>query len=86
MKIFNNCIIVLLLLACMSCRKKEYPESTKEGSPVFNCNMYINGNPTTIEAGVNNYYMYSSFQQDSNGVYGFIAGLKQIECAICSNS
>lgn len=86
MKIFNNCIIVLLLLACISCRKKEYPESTKEGSPVFNCNMYINGNPTTIEAGVNNYYMYSSFQQDSNGVYGFIAGLKQTDCAICPNS
>lgn len=86
MKILNNCIIVLLLLACISCRKKEYPESTKEGSPVFNCNMYINGSPTTIEAGVNNYYMYSSFQQDSNGVYGFIAGLKQTDCTTCPNS
>lgn len=86
MKIFNNCIIILLLLACISCRKKEYPESTKEGSPVFNCNMYINGNLTTIEAGVDNYYMYSSFQQDSNGVYGFIAGLKQTDCTTCPNS
>jgi PKD repeat protein len=86
MKIFNNCIIVLLLLACISCRKKEYPESTKEGSPVFNCSMMINGAPITIEAGVNDYYMYSSFQQDSSGVYGFIAGLKQTNCTTCPNS
>ncbi len=86
MKIFNNCIIVLLLLACMSCRKKEYPASTKEGGPVFNCSMMINGTPTTIEAGVNDYYMYSSFQQDSNNVYGFMAGLKQMNCTNCPNS
>ncbi len=86
MKRINNCIIVLLLLAFVSCRKKEYPESTKEGSPVFNCNMAVNGTPMNIEAGVNDYYMYSSFQQDSSGVYGFIAGLKQANCTSCPNS
>lgn len=86
MKIFNTCIIALLLLACTSCRKKEYPESTKEGSPVFNCNMMINGLPIKLEAGINDYYMYSSFQQDSNNVYGFIAGIKQTECTTCPNS
>ncbi|MBA3679905.1 MAG: PKD domain-containing protein [Bacteroidetes bacterium] len=86
MKNFYNCIIVLLLIACISCGKKEYPPSTTEGSPVFNCTMSMNGVPTSIEAGVNNYYMYSSFQQDSNNVYGFIAGLKQTNCTNCPNS
>src|SRR4051812_33888526 len=87
MKIFNHCIIVLLLLACISCGKKEYPESVKEGIPVFNCNMSVSGVPTTIEAGVNGYYMFSSFQQDdSSGVYNFIGGLKQTDCTNCPNS
>jgi len=82
---FNKFIIVLLLFICVSCKKKEYPESATEGSPVFNCTMSVNGAPISFEAGVNNYYMYSSYQQDSNGVYGFNASLKQTNCVNCAN-
>ena len=86
MKLVNYCIILLLLFAGISCRKKEYPESTTEGAPVFICSMNINGAPTSLQAGVNNYYMYSSFQQDSNNVYGFVGGLRQNNCTNCANS
>lgn len=86
MKIFNNFIIVLILIATVSCKKKEYPESTKEGSPVFNCAMTVDGTPIALSAGVDNYYMYSSYQQDSNNVYGFTAKLKQTDCNNCPNS
>ncbi|MDP1803239.1 MAG: PKD domain-containing protein [Bacteroidota bacterium] len=81
-----NYTILLVLIILASCKKKEYPLSSIEGTPVFNCSMNVNGNPTTFEAGVNNYYMYSSYQQDSNNVYGFIAGLKQANCSNCPNS
>ncbi len=86
MKLINYCIILLLLLANVSCRKKEYPESTSEGAPVFSCSMNINGAPTSLLAGVNDYYMYSSYQQDSNNVYGFTGGLRQSNCTNCPNS
>ncbi|MEO6302247.1 MAG: PKD domain-containing protein [Bacteroidia bacterium] len=86
MKLFNYCILFLLILASMSCRKKEYPESTTEGAPIFSCSMNINGAPTSFEAGINNYYMYSSFQQDSNNVYGFTADIKQSNCTNCPSS
>lgn len=76
----------MLLIASTSCRKKEYPESTTEGAPVFSCSMNINGAPTSFQAGINNYYMFSSFKQDSNNVYGFTAGLKQNNCTNCPNS
>ncbi|MBL7910192.1 MAG: PKD domain-containing protein [Bacteroidia bacterium] len=85
MRTFNY-IILFSLLIFVSCKKKEYPVSSIEGSPVFNCSMNVNGTPTSFEAGVNNYYMYSSFQQDSNNVYGFMAGLKQTGCSNCPNS
>ncbi|MBA2613163.1 MAG: PKD domain-containing protein [Bacteroidetes bacterium] len=86
MKGQNYYIITFIILLFVSCKKKEYPVSSVEGAPVFNCSMKVNGNPTTFEAGVNNYYMYSSFQQDSNNVYGFVAGLKQANCSNCPNS
>lgn len=81
-----NYILLFSLLIFVSCKKKEYPVSSIEGTPVFNCSMNVNGTPTSFEAGVNNYYMYSSFQQDSNSVYGFMAGLKQTGCSNCPNS
>lgn len=33
--------------------------------------------PTTLTAGLNDYYMYSSFSQDANNVYGFVGNLKK---------
>ena len=86
MKIFKHCILLLLFIAGISCKKKQYPQSSTDGSPVFNCSMNVNGNPVSLQAGINNYYMYSSYLQDSNNVCGFIAGLKQIDCSNCPNS
>lgn len=86
MKIGAYIVLTILFCFLISCRKKDYPPSTIDGAPVFNCTMVVNGVPVDFAAGVNNYYMYSSFQQDSNNVYGFIAGLKQTNCTSCPNS
>ncbi|MFH1005094.1 MAG: PKD domain-containing protein [Bacteroidota bacterium] len=68
------CLFALLLIS--SC-KKEYPPTSSNGNPVFYFNGTINGNPVNIQAGINNYYMYSSFNQDSTGLYVFSGDLKQ---------
>ena len=80
--------IIFVLLAVMfitiTC-KKEHVAPINNGTPAFYFNGTIGGITTTIPgsanisiaAGINNYYMYSSYIQDSNHVYNFIADLKQ---------
>lgn len=64
--------------------KKEYPAASGE-TPVFYFNGTVNGVPVNIQAGVNNYYMFSSFTQDSNNVYNFLGELKPTNCINCNN-
>jgi PKD repeat protein len=87
MKVLSNSILLLLLIASLSCKKKEYPQSAILTDKVFYFNASIDGVPLSIAAGANNYYMYSSYKLDSNNVYGFIANLKQLDCnSNCANS
>lgn len=72
-----------IILCTMGC-KKEYPVSSV-GTPVFYFNGTVNGSNENLQAGVNSYYMYSSFSQDSNLVYNFFAELKQTNCPNCAN-
>ncbi len=60
----------------VSCKKKTYPETVTEGAPVFYFKATVNNTPLEIYGGQNNYYMYSSWIQDANGVYNLIANLK----------
>ncbi len=77
--------IFLSLLVFVSCKKKEYPKTVIDPTKTFYFNANINGAPISIAAGENNYYMYSSYKQDSNNVYGFIGDLKQSDCSNCLN-
>lgn len=86
MKALKYYILLFLIVVGLSCAKKKYPESVVENGSVYNFSATIENTPVTFSAGVNGYYMYSSYQQDSNNVYNFIAALKQADCSDCRNS
>ncbi len=65
--------VILLTVTC----KKEHVPATTTSTPVFYFTGTIGGVSTSINAGVNNYYMYSSYAQDTNHVYNFIGNLQK---------
>ena len=70
MKNVSQFIFLSFLFAGIGSCKKETP-NPQSNPPVF----YFKGNVGTgtvdLEAGENNYYMYSNFNQDANNVYNF---------------
>lgn len=83
-------VLSLVLLAAglfTTCKKKTLPEAEQGNDPVFYFNGNVNGTPYVLQAGVNNYYMFSGYNQNaSTGVYGFSGTLKQNNCSGCINS
>lgn len=69
-------MILVAVTVMVSCKKKTYPVDTVEGTPVFYFKGNLNSVPVEISSGVNNYYMYSSWTQDANGVYNLMSHLK----------
>src|SRR5688572_17423416 len=70
--------ILLVLLA--GCNKKPLPEAAPE-PPVFYASAVVDGQQVTLEAGNNDYYMYSSNERDSSNVRYFNAELKKAGCS-----
>jgi hypothetical protein len=63
------------------CKKNNLPPTEENPSePVFYVKGEINGVPVLVQAGVNNYFMYSSHFQQANNVYVYRADLKQSSC------
>ena len=81
MKFWLYIFIVFLALACLSCRKKKYPESTVENSPVFYFKATINNTPVDFYAGLGGYQMYSACTRDTNSVYSLTGTLRKNDCA-----
>lgn len=67
-------IFIGMLLA--ACKKETLPPSTVQNQPVFSFNGNIGATAVNWQAGVNNYYMYSSYTQSAAGLYSFIGILK----------
>src|SRR5688572_26384831 len=88
MKHIHTLPVILICVGLFSaCKKKELPEAEPGNDPQFYFRADVNGTPVTLEAGVNDYYMYSSYWQNAtNGCYGFGAQLKKSNCSTCSNS
>ncbi|MBX3162859.1 MAG: PKD domain-containing protein [Bacteroidetes bacterium] len=80
--------LMFFLALVYSCNKKKYPDSMiiDKIEAVFSFDGTIDGKPVSIKAGVDNYYMYSSYAQDTNGVYNFVGEFKQTDCNDCRNS
>lgn len=77
--------LLLLIGLVSSCKKKPYPENETVNDPVFYFNGNINSNPVSFKAGLDNFYMFSSYAQDVNGVYNFTGALRRTDCAACDN-
>ena len=87
MKVFFFIVLAFFLTVFWGCNKKKYPDSIIDAQSVFYFKALVNNTPVSFGAGVNNYFMYSSFNQDSNSVYNFTGTLKQTTCAgACANS
>jgi PKD repeat protein len=80
MKLLHIGVMILLLAGAVSCKKKEYPDSATTNDAVFFFNGSVSDNPVSVAAGINDYYMYSSYKQDSNGVYSFTGNLRKTDC------
>lgn len=75
----------IILLICISavfvtCKKEVLTPSSTVGQPVFSFTGTIGTNSLNLQAGVNNYYMYSSYNQNPAGinlvVYSFTGNLQ----------
>lgn len=76
--------LMAFLFVCSIGCKKDFPVASIE-TPVFYFNGTVNGTYVDLKAGVNDYYMYSSFFQDNSDVYNFFAELRQNNCTNCIN-
>ncbi|HXP48492.1 MAG TPA: PKD domain-containing protein, partial [Bacteroidia bacterium] len=80
-RLFNILTPCLLMsLFTISC-KKEHLTTQTNASPVFYFTGNIGGNAMDLRAGLNNYYMYSSYTQDANNVYNYSGTLKEYNCS-----
>lgn len=75
--------LLILVLFFSACKKDEIPPD-ETGSIVFGVVGIINNKPVTIEAGVNNYYMYTSYAfNEGDSIYTFTGTLSQVGCQTC---
>lgn len=83
-------VLMIALLAAgtfTACKKKTLPEAEEGNTPLFYFMGRVNGVDQKLEAGVNDYYMYSGYNQNTTtNVYGFKGALKQNNCTSCINS
>ncbi len=63
-----------------TCKKEQLPPNSTVNQPVFSFEAAIStgsgSSNVNWQAGLNNYYMYSSYSQDTSGVYSFIGTLQ----------
>ncbi len=78
--------VLLVIVITAGCRKKEFPESRAAVTSDFYCNGTIDGAAISLNAGKDHYYMFSSNNQDANGLYSFVAEIKPGNCDNCNNS
>ncbi len=73
--IFYNTFIIIVL--AFGCHKVELDPA--DGNPVFSAEAMLDGEPKLWQAGVDDYYMFSSFEKDALDVYTFIGELAKTD-------
>ena len=71
-----------LLSLLLGCSKKEIP-SPSNGAPVFYFDGHIDGESTTLQAGVNGLYMYSDYYRDDQNLMSLKSYLAPQNCDTC---
>jgi PKD repeat protein len=83
------CLIILISVSITSCKKDDpKPISQSQAqAPVFSFSGEINGMPLSLQAGMNDYFVSTSYALNQNGVYEFNSSFKNKNCASnCPNS
>ncbi len=75
----NIIIILFSTLLISSCKKLDVPDPT-DGTPVFTAVLELDGSTKTLEAGVDDYYMFTEFELDTNEVYVYAGRLQKENC------
>lgn len=82
-KVTHILLFTFVAAIFITCKKQELAPSAVEGQPVFSFNGNMGGSILNVQAGVNNYYMYSTYSQsndslgpDGEGVYSFTGKLQ----------
>ncbi len=87
MKNIKYIFLSLFAFVAMTGCQKRYPVTPAPAAPEFTFTGTIAGNAVNIQAGVNDYYMFTSYAQDGNGVYDYIGEFRDKNCTSnCSNS
>ena len=71
-------LLFTLSMFFITCKKEHIEPSATNGTPVFYFNGTVNGSSVSLDAGVSNYYMYSSYTQSPGGLYSFTGTLQQV--------
>src|SRR5579864_1646962 len=86
MNTLRKCTLYIAIATVAFACKKEHIQEAPSGSPLFYFSGNVNSQSVKLQAGVSNYYMYSSFAQDSTNIYNYTGTLQQIGCTGCANS
>lgn len=83
--------IAAVLLACLltlaNCKRSEEPFNDKKEEPVFSIKGTASGQPVQMVAGVDSYYLYTSYTFDSSvDAFSFSGNLKRTGCSTCNQS
>ena len=76
--------ISCFLIQVLSCKKNEPETPNDEVNPVFFVNGIINGSSVNIQAGIDDYYMYSSNSVNTSNLHSFTGTLKKVNCSNCN--
>jgi PKD repeat protein len=72
-------IVICTVFFFFGCKKETLTPSSTENQPVFSFSGNINNNSVNWQAGLNNYFMYSSYTQSSStGVYSYTGTLQKM--------
>ncbi len=87
MHLIRLLLLAFLVLTLSQCKKKTYPESVVVNEPEFYADLTSAGGSVLMQAGTNNYRVYSSYVQASSGLYTYVSEFKPQGCSSnCLNS
>ncbi|GJM34603.1 MAG: hypothetical protein DHS20C18_36040 [Saprospiraceae bacterium] len=75
-------LMTLILLCFVACKKVDIPP-VNNGDPVFIVAATLEGDDLNLTAGENDYYLYTTYERDTQGVLSMIGTLRPENCIDC---